>query len=102
MIAAMHSGVDQLKNWARYPTLAGNQEGGTDRTALLLLVHRRLLALGAEFLALLAVQSLGVGFLGAFERFGAAGLGSLCHRRGSRVRLGGRCRNRLGENGSGE
>ena len=38
------------------------------------LVLGGLLALGPEFLALLAMQSLGVGFLGAFERFRGCGL----------------------------
>ena len=47
----------------------------------------RLLAFGAEFLALLAVKALGVGFLGAFERGGGARL--LGHCRG-RCRLAGR------------
>ena len=71
--------------------------------ALLLLVLGGLLALGAEFLALLAMQALGVGFLGALDRFGAVNLRGLCHRRRrSRIRLGGRRCRGLGENGSGK
>src|SRR5713226_2809599 len=49
------------------------------------LVGRGLLAFGTEFLALLAVKSLGVGLLGAFERRrGPRLLGLLFGRRGRR------------------
>src|SRR3981081_1533221 len=49
-----------------------------------------LLAFRHEFLALLAVDSLGIGFLGAFERRGGARLrGLLFRRRGFRRRCGG-------------
>src|ERR1700733_11307198 len=51
--------------------------GKTQVALLLRLVHRGLLAFGAEFLALLAVKSLGIRLLGAFDRFGAVGLGRL-------------------------
>src|SRR5579863_3162225 len=74
---------------------------GSIEATLLLLVLGGPLALRAEFLALLAMQALGVGLLGALDRFGAVGLCGLGHWR-SRVRLGGRCRGGLGENGSGE
>src|SRR5581483_5815131 len=81
---------------SRGPILPG--EDGTDRGDLLLL-HRVLLAFGAEFLALLAVQALGIRFLGAFERFGGTRLAAL---RRSRVRAGGRGSGGLSENGTGK
>src|ERR1700678_3609766 len=76
---------------------------GLIAVALLFLVLRGLLAFGAEFLALLAMKSLVVSLLGAFDRFGAMDLGGLrrgCRR--GRIRLGGGRRGGLGENGGGE
>src|SRR5205823_4617278 len=66
-----------------------------EEVRLLRLVGRGLLAVGAEFLALLAMKSLGVGFLRAFERGGGARLLGLLFRRRlglslGRVGLGGR------------
>src|SRR5437016_8245847 len=62
--------------------------GGSNRSdhfALsLCLGGRSLLAIGAEFLALLAVQPLGVGFLRAFERSRGARLFGLLFRRSGR------------------
>ena len=68
-------------------------EGLENGKAELLLLLRGLLAFGAEFLALLAVKSLGVGLLGAFERRGGARLGHLF------VGSGGCCRIALGGGG---
>ena len=56
--------------------------------ARLVLVGGGLLAFGAEFLALLALQALGVGFLGAFERGGRARLLGLLFGRCRGVGLG--------------
>src|ERR1700759_5655020 len=62
-----------------HPPLEG--EGGSISQDVALLARRRaalggllLLAVGTEFLALLAVQALGVGLLGGFERAGGARL----------------------------
>src|SRR5580700_11326723 len=82
-----------------HPILPCQEDGKTE--AKLLLLHGGLLAFGTEFLALLAVQPLGVRLLGAFERFGGAGLGGLCRGR-CRIRLGCGCRGGLGQSRAGE
>ena len=60
---------------------ATGRSSGRSSAGQLRLVGGGLLALGAEFLALLAVESLGVGFLRAFERGGGARLLGLLFRR---------------------
>src|SRR5258707_9415341 len=68
---------------------AGFLVSNGDRIRSLRLVSRGLLAFGTEFLALLALEPLGVGFLRAFERgCGARFLGFLFRRCHFRARRG--------------